>query len=200
MSQPNNSFNDKLSQLYKNHKSDNQLSLQEKDKLMIKVNKANHVNKLNWVNTFQISLTAVALFTLFSLYFNQEDYLNSTEKAVITSTNTVIEIHYLEKNSYHKKITYAHKQAKEQLEKAKTTLNTQKQLRGRLINKADDWYIESCNKEVLVQVNASLLKQLKSNNALDNSITQGDLLAFKHNSAGEIIALVKTNNIKQCQI
>ena len=97
MSQPNNSFNDKLSQLYKNHKSDNQLSLQEKDKLMIKVNKTNHVNKLNWVNTFQISLTAIALF---SLYFNQEDYLNSTEKAVITSTNTAIEIHYLEKNRH----------------------------------------------------------------------------------------------------
>jgi hypothetical protein len=51
----------------------------------------------------------------------------------------------------------------------------------------------------LVQVNASLLQQLQRNNALDNNISQGDLLAFKHNANGEIIALIKTDNLLQCQ-
>ncbi|MBU2969638.1 hypothetical protein KO527_09800 [Pseudoalteromonas sp. C2R02] len=193
MSQPENNFDDKLNQLYKIHKSDNKLSPQEKKHLITQVK---NQNKFNWINTLQISLTAVALFTLFSLYYNQKDYLNSTEEIVYIPSIT--EIHYLEKNSYHKKIKYAHQQAKEQLAKAQSILNSQKQLRGKLINKADDWYIESCNKDILVQVNASLLQQLQRNNALDNNISQGDLLAFKHNDNGEIIALIKTDNLQQC--
>jgi len=196
MSQPKNNFDDKLTQLYKNQKSDNKLSPQEKKRLVTQVKNR---NKFNWINTLQISLTTIALFTLFSLYFNQEDYLNNTEEVVYIPTNSITEIHYLEKNSYHKKIKYGHQQAKEQLAKAQSMLNSQKQLRGKLINKADDWYIESCNKEILVQVNASLLQQLQRNNALDNNISQGDLLAFKHNDNGEIIALMKTDNRLQCQ-
>jgi hypothetical protein len=194
MSQPENNFDDKLTQLYENKKSENKLSAQEKKRLITQVKNR---NKFDWINTLQISLTAVALFTLFSLYFNQKDYLNSAEEIVYTPSIT--EIHYLDNNSYHKKIKYAHQQAKEQLAKAQSILNSQKQLRGKLINKADDWYIESCNKEILVQVNASLLQQLQRNNALDNNISQGDLLAFKHNDNGEIIALMKTDNLLQCQ-
>ena len=70
-------------------------------------------------------------------------------KSSIYPTNAIIEVHYLEKNSYHKKIKYAHQQAEEQLAKAQSMHNSQKQLRGKLINKADDWYIESCNKDII---------------------------------------------------
>lgn len=150
----------------------------------------------------------MALFTLFGLLFNQRDYQNNIEDTVYNPENAIIEVHYLENNTYHKEIKpteqktksqIALQQASEKLDCSQSNLKNKKQFKGILINKADNWYIESCNKEVLVQINASLINQLKRNNALDNNIIQGDLLAFKHNSNGEIIAMIKSDNLLQCQ-
>ena len=205
MSQPKDKFDDKLSQLYKNHKSSSTLSIDEK-KLLGRTEKP--INKFNWINTFQISLTAVALFTLFTLFFNQEEYINQIDEVVYSPTNALIEVHYVEENTYHKKIKtiaqnseslLALKQANEKRVQSQSNLKKYHEFKGVLVNKADNWYIESCNKDILVQVNASLLQQLQRNNALDNNISQGDLLAFKHNNNGEIIALIKTDNLQQCQ-
>ena len=82
MSQPENNFDDKLNQLYKIHKSDNKLSPQEKKHLIIK---AKNKNKFNWINTLQISLTAIALFTLFTFVF-------STKKNTSISIDEVVYI------------------------------------------------------------------------------------------------------------
>jgi len=208
MSKQNNNIDDKLSLLYKNHKSDNKLTQHQKSKLINLIFKANQKNKVNWLYTFQISLAAVALFTLFGLLFNQRYYQNNAENIVYIPTNSIIEVHYLDKNMYHKEIKHSDKKTKSQLARqlankqfteSKSRLESYNQLKGRLINKADDWYIESCNKQVLVQVNASLLQQLQRHNALDNTIKQGDLLAFKHNANGEIIALLKIDNHQQCK-
>ncbi|SFB83654.1 hypothetical protein [Pseudoalteromonas denitrificans] len=199
MSHHNDDFDTKLNQLYKQHKNQNKLSNIDKKNLLLGDEKRKSTPEFSWVNTLQFSLAAIALFTLFNLYFNEQAYLTSPEINVKSAKISITEIHYLEKNTYHKKIKYSHQQAKEQLAQAKETLKNQVLFRGRLINKADDWYIASCNKEILVQVNASLLQQLKTNKTLDNNIAQGDLLAFKHNSKGEIIALLKTDNMQQCR-
>ena len=204
MSQPKDKFDDNLSQLYKNHKSSHTLSIDEK-KLLGRT--AKPINKFNWVNTFQISLTAVALCTLFTLFFNQEEYINQIDEVVYSPTNALIEVHYVEENTYHKKIKtiaqnseslLALKQANEKRVQSQSNLKKYHEFKGVLVNKADNWYIESCNKGLLVQINASLLNQLKYNKALDANIVQGDLLAFKHNSNGEIIALIKSDNPLQC--
>ena len=70
---------------------------------------------------------------------------------------------------------------------------------GTLVKVDNDWYIASCNDEVLVQIKHSLLSDLKGKHAVESNINTGDMLAMAHNGKGQIIALKHAGaGVRQC--
>ena len=70
---------------------------------------------------------------------------------------------------------------------------------GTLVKVDNDWYIASCNDEVLVHIKQSLLSDLKGKHAVESSISTGDMLAMAHNGKGQIIGLKHADaGVKHC--
>lgn len=70
---------------------------------------------------------------------------------------------------------------------------------GKLIAKGEDWFIESCDESLLVQLKSSALAALSQPPAFEQKINAGDWLDLTQNAQGQLIALNKTLKPKQCQ-
>lgn len=193
-----NDFEQKLTQLYQQHKQQNKLSSDSKKALYHKPNWLKRYYSSTLFQTAQFSLAAVAIFGFFVLMWQQNNIAQQPNEQLAVKID-MIEVHYLEQQQYQKQLKYASNQALDQLEQAQQTLKHRKLIAGKLVNKADDWYIASCHEQLLVQIHTSVLSQLKQDHALDLNIEQGDLLAFKQNDKGEIIALLKGDSGLSCQ-
>ncbi len=188
----NNDFDKKLAELYQTYKKQNCMPDKEKKALLTELN-SNNKSHFNWFYFAQVAMACCAIFMLFNIFFIEQNYLNQDHVTFDANNYAIIEVHSLFQEKYEKEIQFshqiAHKKASQEYQKAKQLLAQHKQ--GRLINKADDWFILSCNDDILVQIQASLLTELTNNLAIDKNIQQGDLLAFSLNPRGEIIALLK---------
>ncbi len=71
---------------------------------------------------------------------------------------------------------------------------------GTLVKVDNDWFIASCNDEVLVQIKQSLLSDLKGRHAVESNINTGDMLAMTLNGKGQIVALKHAGTgVRQCE-
>ncbi len=193
-----------LDQLYQNRKAKHKLTHEQKKRF---IKSGNQQVWRSWTRRaqFAIALSAIAVFSHLAL--NQH-----------TTPSHVIELdqsHYhhlavvdLTSNTQDTNITVQvnrdqeHQRLLAQKQSAVRTLaqfNSAQKMYGKLVMQQDDWFIESCDKTLLVKVKKSVLAQLKQQNKIDTQIQSGDWLQLDA-SDNQLIALTRTHEPMQCNL
>lgn len=202
MNKPDEQFNEKLTQHYNERKARTTLSHAQQQALKHSV-----IQKQPKRLGFALQLTSLtcALGLLAFIVLDSNNVVNTAPKTVLNT----IDIHDYSFITTHE-IDHTGNYAST-LTQQKRALDTQlaNDLRrhqqhhieyGTLVKVDNDWYIASCNDEVLVQIKQSLLSDLKGRHAVESNINTGDMLAMAHNGKGQIIALKHAGaGAKQCR-
>ena len=205
MNKPDEPFDQKLTQHYKERKARTTLT---SDQQKVLLNKATHTNPKKIGFTLQLISLACALGVFAFIVFDNNNTINTEPKTVLNSVLKTIDIHDYSiiktheinpSGSYASSIT-EQKHALDSQFANDLRRHQQRHIEyGTLVKVDNDWYIASCNDEVLVQIKRSLLSDLKGKHAVESNINTGDMLAMAHNGKGQIIALKHAGNgVRQC--
>ena len=205
MNKPDEPFDQKLTQHYKERKEHTKLT-SDQQKALLK--KATHTKPKKFGFTLQLTSLACALGVFAFIVFDNNNVINTKPKTVLNSVFNTIDIHDYsiiktheinKAGSYTSSITEQKQALDAQLAKS-LRLHQQRTIEyGTLVKAGNDWYITSCNDEVLVQIKHSLLSDLKGKHAVESNINTGDMLAMAHNGKGQIIALKHAGaGVRQC--
>ena len=201
MNKPDEQFDQKLTQHYKERKARTTLSASQQKALL---NNASHKKPSRLSFTLQLTSLACALGVFAFIVFDNSNGINYAPKTVLNT----IDIHdysFIKTHEINQAGSYA-----SSINEQKHALDSQlaNDLRrhqqrhieyGTLVKVDNDWYIASCNDEVLVQIKQSLLSDLKGRHAVESNINTGDMLAMAHNGKGQIIALKHAGaGVRQC--
>ena len=201
MNKPDEQFDQSLSNHFKARKARTSLSHAQQQALKHSVIKK-QPKKLGFA--LQLTSLTCALGLLAFIVFDSNNVINTAPKTVLNTIDiydySVIQTHEIDQTgSYASAITQQKRALETQL--ANDLRRHQQRITeyGKLIKVDGDWYIASCNKEVLVQIKQSLLSDLKGKHAVESGINTGDMLAMAHNGKGQIIALKHVGaGAKQC--
>jgi len=208
MNKPDEPFDQKLTQHYKERKARTTLSAAQQKALLNSAvySKPKKPTRLSF--TLQLTSLACALGVFAFIVFDNNNVINTPPKTVLNSVFNTIDTHdysFIKTHEINQAGSYA-----SSITEQKHVLDSQlaNDLRrhqqriveyGTLVKVDSNWYIASCNDEVLVQIKHSLLSDLKGKHAVESNINTGDMLAMAHNSKGQIIALKHAGNgIRQC--
>ncbi|PLT27170.1 hypothetical protein [Pseudoalteromonas sp. MelDa3] len=205
MNKPDEPLDQKLTQHYKERKARTTLT---SDQQKVLLNKATHTNPKKIGFTLQLISLACALGVFAFIVFDNNNIINTEPKTVLNSVLKTIDIHDYSiiktheinpSGSYASSIT-EQKHALDSQFANDLRRHQQRHIEyGTLVKVDNDWYIASCNDEVLVQIKRSLLSDLKGKHAVESNINTGDMLAMAHNGKGQIIALKHAGNgVRQC--
>ena len=201
MNKPDEQFDQKLTQHYKERKARTTLSASQQKALL---NNASHKKPSRLSFTLQLTSLACALGVFAFIVFDNSNGINYAPKTVLNT----IDIHdysFIKTHEINQAGSYA-----SSINEQKHALDSQlaNDLRrhqqrhieyGTLVKVDNDWYIASCNDEVLVQIKQSLLSDLKGRHAVESNINTGDMLAMAHNGKGQIVALKHAGaGVRQC--
>ena len=201
MNKPNEQFDEKLSNHFKARKARTTLSHAQQQALKHSVAQK-QPKKLGFA--LQLTSLTCALGLLAFIVLDSNNVINTAPKTVLNT----IDIHdysFITTDEIDQTGSYA-----SAITQQKRALDTQlaNDLRrhqqrhieyGTLVKVDNDWYIASCNDEVLVQIKQSLLSDLKGRHAVESNINTGDMLAMAHNGKGQIIALKHAGGgVRQC--
>ncbi|WP_273050496.1 hypothetical protein [Pseudoalteromonas sp.] len=205
MNKPDEPFDQKLTQHFKERKARTTLTSDEQKALL---NKAIHTKPKKLGFTLQLTSLACALGVFAFIVFDNNDGFNHAPKIVHNTALNTIDIHdysIIKTHEINQAGSYA-----SSINEQKHALDSQlaNDLRrhqqrhieyGTLVKVENDWYIASCNDEVIVQIKHSLLSDLKGKHAVESNINTGDMLAMAHNGKGQIIALKHAGaGVRQC--
>ena len=205
MNKPDEPFDQKLTQHYKERKERTTLT-SDQQKALLK--KATHTKPKKFGFTLQLTSLACALGVFAFIVFDNNNVINTKPKTVLNSVFNTIDIHdysFIKTHEINQAGSYASTftEQKHALDSQLANDLRRHQQRhieyGTLVKVDKDWYIASCNDEVLVQIKRSLLSDLKGKHAVESNINTGDMLAMAHNGKGQIIALKHAGvGVKQC--
>ncbi|NMP02855.1 hypothetical protein HHE94_09010 [Pseudoalteromonas arctica] len=206
MNKPDEPFDQKLTQHYKERKERTTLT-SDQQKALLK--KATHTKPKKFGFTLQLTSLACALGVFAFIVFDNNNVINTEPKTVHNTALNTIDIHdysFIKTHEINQAGSYA-----SSINEQKHALDSQlaNDLRrhqqrhieyGTLVKVDNDWYIASCNDEVLVQIKQSLLSDLKGKHAVESGLNTGDMLAMAHNGKGQIIALKHAGaGVKMCR-
>ncbi|TMO09065.1 hypothetical protein [Pseudoalteromonas sp. S558] len=201
MNKPDEPLNQKLAQHYKERKARTTLtSVQQKALLK----KATHTKPKKLGFTLQLTSLACALGVFAFIVFDNNDGFNHAPKIVLNTIDihdySFIKTHEINQaGSYASSITEQKHALDSQLANDLRRHQQRHIEYGTLVKVDNDWYIASCNDEVLVQIKHSLLSDLKGKHAVESGLNTGDILAMAHNGKGQIIALKHAGaGVRQC--
>ena len=195
MNKPDEQFDQKLTQHYKERKARTTLTSDQQKALL---NKATHTKPKKFGFTLQLTSLACALGVFAFIVFDNNNVINTEPKTVLNSVFNTIDIHdysFIKTHEINQAGSYASTftEQKHALDNRLANDLRRHQQRhieyGTLVKVDNDWYIASCNDEVLVQIKHSLLSDLKGKHAVESDLNTGDMLAMAHNGKGQIIAL-----------
>ncbi|WP_372860646.1 hypothetical protein [Pseudoalteromonas sp.] len=202
MNKPDEQFDEKLTQHYNERKARTRLSHAQQQALKHSV-----IQKQPKKLGFALQLTSLtcALGLLAFIVLDSNNVINTSPK---TALNTIdihdfkfIQTHEIDHSgSYASTITQQKRALDSQLADDLRRHQQRHIEYGTLVKIDNDWYIASCNDEVLVQIKQSLLSDLKGKHAVESNINTGDMLAMAHNGKGQIIGLKHAGvGAKQCR-
>ena len=205
MNKPDEQFDQKLTQHYKERKARTTLSASQQKALL---NNASHKKPSRLSFTLQLTSLACALGVFAFIVFDSSNGINYAPKTVLNSSFKTIDIHdysiiktheITPSGSYTSAIT-EQKHALDTQHANSLRLHQQRHIEyGTLVKVDNDWFIASCNDEVLVQIKQSLLSDLKGKHAVERGLNTGDMLAMAHNGKGQIVALKHAGaGVRQC--
>ena len=202
MNKPNEQFDEKLSNHFKARKARTTLSHAQQQALKHSVAQK-QPKKLGFA--LQLTSLTCALGLLAFIVLDSNNVINTAPKTVLNTIDihdySFITTHEIDQTgSYASAIT----QQKHALDTQLANDLRRHQQRhieyGTLVKVDNDWYIASCNDEVLVQIKQSLLSDLKGRHAVESNINTGDMLAMAHNGKGQIVGLKHAGvGAKQCK-
>ncbi|EAW26363.1 hypothetical protein ATW7_11721 [Alteromonadales bacterium TW-7] len=202
MNKPNEQFDEKLSNHFKARKARTTLSHAQQQALKHSVAQK-QPKKLGFA--LQLTSLTCALGLLAFIVLNSNNVINTAPKTVLNTIDihdySFITTHEIDQTgSYASAIT----QQKHALDTQLANDLRRHQQRhieyGTLVKVDNDWYIASCNDEVLVQIKQSLLSDLKTKHAVESGINTGDMLAMAHNGKGQIVGLKHARGgVRQCE-
>ena len=205
MNKPDEPLDQKLTQHYKERKARTTLT-SDQQKALLK--KATHTKPKKFSFTLQLTSLACALGVFAFIVFDNNNVINTEPKTVHNTALNTIDIHdysIIKTHEINQAGTYASSitEQKHALDSQLANDLRRHQQRiveyGTLVKIDNDWYIASCNDEVLVQIKHSLLSDLKGKHAVESNINTGDMLAMAHNGKGQIIALKHAGvGVKMC--
>ncbi|KAA1150378.1 hypothetical protein [Pseudoalteromonas fuliginea] len=204
MNKPDEPLDQKLTQHYKERKERTTLTAAQQKALL---NKATHTKpkkptRLSF--TLQLTSLACALGVFAFIVFDNNNSINTTPKTVLKTIDihdySIIKTHEINQaGSYASSITEQKHALDSQLANDLRRHQQRHIEYGTLVKVDNDWYIVSCNDEVLVQIKHSLLSDLKGKHAVESGLNTGDMLAMAHNGKGQIIALKHAGaGVRQC--
>jgi len=206
MNKPDEQFDQKLTQYYKERKARTTLSAAQQKALL---NNASYTKPKKFGFTLQLTSLACALGVFALIVFDNNNVINTAPKTVLNTELNTIDIHdysFIKTHEINQAGSYASSitEQKHALDSQLANDLRRHQQRivkyGTLVKVDNDWYIASCNDEVLVQIKQSLLSDLKGKHAVESNINTGDMLAMAHNGKGQIIALKHAGNgVKVCR-
>jgi hypothetical protein len=202
MNKPNEQFDEKLSNHFKARKARTTLSHAQQQALKHCVAQK-QPKKLGFA--LQLTSLTCALGLLAFIVINSNNIINTAPKTVLNTIDihdySFITTHEIDQTgSYASAITQQKRALDTQLANDLRRHQQRHIEYGTLVKVDNDWYIASCNDEVLVQIKQSLLSDLKGRHAVESNINTGDMLAMAHNGKGQIIALKHAGvGVRQCK-
>ncbi|WP_286744904.1 hypothetical protein [Pseudoalteromonas sp. UBA2102] len=202
MNKPDEQFDQKLTQHYKERKARTTLSASQKKALL---NNASHKKPSRLSFTLQLTSLACALGVFAFIVFDNSNGINYAPKTVLNTIDihnySIIKTHEITPSGSYTSAITEQKHALDTQHANSLRLHQQRHLEyGTLVKVDNDWYIASCNDEVLVQIKQSLLSDLKGKHAVERGLNTGDMLAMAHNGKGQIVALKHAGvGVRQCR-
>ena len=202
MNKPDEQFDQKLTQHYKERKARTTLSASQKKALL---NNASHKKPSRLSFTLQLTSLACALGVFAFIVFDNSNGINYAPKTVLNTIDihnySIIKTHEINPSGSYTSAITEQKHALDTQHANSLRLHQQRHIEyGTLVKVDNDWYIASCNDEVLVQIKQSLLSDLKTKHAVESGINTGDMLAMAHNGKGQIVGLKHAGvGAKQCK-
>ena len=202
MNKPNEQFDEKLSNHFKARKARTTLSHAQQQALKHSVAQK-QPKKLGFA--LQLTSLTCALGLLAFIVLNSNNVINTAPKTVLNTIDihdySFITTHEIDQTgSYASAITQQKRALDTQLANDLRRHQQRHIEYGTLVKVDNDWYIASCNDEVLVQIKQSLLSDLKGRHAVESNINTGDMLAMAHNGKGQIVGLKHAGvGAKQCK-
>jgi len=201
MNKPDEQFDQKLTQHYKERKARTTLTAAQQKALL---KKATNTKPKKLGFTLQLTSLACALGVFAFIVFDNNDGFNHAPKIVFNTIDihdySIIKTHEINQAGSYASSINEQKHALDSQLANDLRRHQQRHIEyGTLVKVDNDWYIASCNDEVLVQIKHSLLSELKGKHAVESNINTGDILAMAHNGKGQIIALKHAGiGVKQC--
>ncbi|MEM5513215.1 hypothetical protein WNY79_09985 [Pseudoalteromonas sp. AS84] len=201
MNKPNEPFDQKLTQHYKERKERTTLTSAQQKSLL---KKATHTKPKKLGFTLQLTSLACALGVFAFIVFDNNDGINHAPKTVLNTIDihdySIIKTHEINQAGSYASTFTEQKYALDSQLANDLRRHQQRHIEyGTLVKVDNDWYIASCNDEVLVQIKHSLLSDLKGKHAVESDLNTGDMLAMAHNGKGQIIALKHAGaGVRQC--
>ena len=202
MNKPDEQFDEKLSNHFKARKARTTLSHAQQQTLKHSVAQK-QPKKLGFA--LQLTSLTCALGLLAFIMLDSNNVINTAPKTVLNTIDihdySFITTHEIDQTgNYASTITQQKRALDTQLANDLRRHQEHHIEYGTLVKVDNDWYIASCNDEVLVQIKQSLLSDLKGKHAVESNINTGDTLAMAHNGKGQIIALKHAGvGIRQCE-
>ncbi|WP_377109800.1 hypothetical protein [Pseudoalteromonas sp. R86517] len=201
MNKPDEQFAQKLTQHYKERKARTTLSASQQKALL---NNASHKKPSRLSFTLQLTSLACALGVFAFIVFDNSNGINYAPKTVLNTIDihnySIIKTHEITPSGSYTSAITEQKHALDTQHANSLRLHQQRHIEyGTLVKVNNDWYIASCNDEVLVQIKQSLLSDLKGKHAVEIGLNTGDMLAMAHNGKGQIVALKHAGaGVRQC--
>ncbi|MEN8634788.1 hypothetical protein ABFV74_03525 [Pseudoalteromonas distincta] len=201
MNKPDEPFDQKLTQHYKERKTRTTLT-SDQQKALLK--KATHTKPKKFGFTLQLTSLTCALGVFAFIVFDNDDGINHAPKTVLNTIDihdySIIKTHEINQAGSYASTFTEQKHALDSQLANDLRRHQQRHIEyGTLVKVDNDWYIASCNDEVLVQIKHSLLSDLKGKHAVESGLNTGDMLAMAHNGKGQIIALKHAGaGVRQC--
>ena len=201
MNKPDEPFDQKLTQHYKERKERTTLTSTQQKALL---KKATHTKLKKFGFTLQLTSLACALGVFAFIVFDNNDGINHAPKTVLNTIDihdySIIKTHEINQAGSYASTFTEQKHALDSQLANDLRRHQQRHIEyGTLVKVDNDWYIASCNDEVLVQIKYSLLSDLKGKHAVESDLNTGDMLAMAHNGKGQIIALKHAGaGVRQC--
>ena len=202
MNKPNEQFDEKLSNHFKARKARTTLSHAQQQALKHSVAQK-QPKKLGFA--LQLTSLTCALGLLAFIVLDSNNVINTAPKTVLNTIDIhdypFITTHEIDQTgSYASAITQQKRALDTQLANDLRRHQQRHIEYGTLVKVDNDWYIASCNDEVLVQIKQSLLSDLKTKHAVESGINTGDMLAMAHNGKGQIVGLKHARGgVRQCE-
>ncbi len=202
MNKPDEQFDEKLTNHFKARKARTTLSHAQQKALKHSVAQK-QPKKLGFA--LQLTSLTCALGLLAFIVFDSNNVINTAPTTVLNTIDihdySFITTHEIDQTgSYASAITQQKRALDTQLANDLRRHQQRHIEYGTLVKVDNDWYIASCNDEVLVQIKQSLLSDLKTKHAVESGINTGDMLAMAHNGKGQIVGLKHAGvGVRQCK-